>query len=256
MRVGFQRIVCAIAGIIVGLGAPGRSVAEDGVGMPASPPWRETWGGADVMDHAWSVYLGQSFSLSDGIQSDGWRLRAVSGYGQHRYVVDRWDGAAIVPVRHTGVTSFADILIGYQKGLGPLTIKALAGLHLDSHSVSPADPDLDLAGSVVGAKLVLESWINITDAGWASLDLSWTTGRDTGSARLRSGWRVLPHLSIGIEGHAHGDIALQALRAGAFLRYEWATGEASISGGGAETHGENFRRDDGLYGTVNVLIRY
>jgi len=255
MRVGLRHVSSAVVGAIIASAPPG-AVAEDRGGPVAPAPWRETWGGAELMDNAWSIYLGQSFSLSEGIQSDGWRLRAVSGYGRYRYVVDRWDGVAIVPVRHTGVTSFADILIGYHKGLGPLTLKALAGVHLDSHSVGPADPDLDLAGTVVGAKLVLESWLNITDAAWGSLDLSWTTGRDTGSARLRTGWRLLPSLSIGIEAQLHGDVALQSLRAGAFARYEWTAGEVSISGGAAETRGESFRRDDGLYGTVNVLIRY
>lgn len=256
MRVRYWHVVSAIGVMLAGFGTPRGVAAQDGTGAAVVTPWREAWGGADLMENAWSIYLGQSFSLSDGIQSDGWRLRAVSGYGRYSYVVDRWNGAAVVPVRHTGVTSFADILFGYHKGLGPLTLKALAGVHLDRHSVSPTDPDLDLAGSVVGAKLVLESWLNITDAAWGSLDLAWTTGRDTGSARLRTGWRVMPSLSIGIEGHAHGDIALQALRAGAFVRYEWGAGEVSISGGAAETRGESFRRDDGLYGTVNVLIRY
>ncbi|HRD75074.1 MAG TPA: cellulose biosynthesis protein BcsS [Hyphomicrobiaceae bacterium] len=242
--------------------APLLGVAREASAQSADPstfkmlPWREIWAGTDVMGHAWSAYVGQTFSLSEGIQADGWRIRAVSGYGRYTYVRDHWAGSASTPLRHHGVSSFADILLGYHANMGALTVKAFAGAHLDRYDVTPADPDFDLAGYGTGAKLVLESWLNIGSAGFASLDLAWTTGRDTADARLRTGWRALPALSIGLAGQANGDLALQSLRAGAFVRYEWASGEVSASAGAAETRGDNLRRDDGLYGTLNVLFRY
>jgi hypothetical protein len=83
------------------------------------------------------------------------------------------------------------------------------------------------------------------------------------NGRIRLGWRLWPELSVGFEGGAGGPMApalqttLQSglARAGGFLRYEWAGGEASISGGvfvgGDEREGRVHP-----FATVSVLTRF
>ena len=63
------------------------------------------------------------------------------------------------------------------------------------------------------------------------MDLSWSTLHDIYGARARLGWRLWPQLSVGVEGGATGSWDYDTARVGGFVRYEWATGELSVSGG-------------------------
>lgn len=224
--------------------------AED---RPAAAPWREMWAGAEASADFWSIYAGQTYALSGAIMEDGWRLRAVSGYGRYRYRSSHWDGSENVAATHRGMVAFADILLGYHWHAGPLTVKVFAGATGDSHTVSPFDPQNEAQGFALGARLVLESWLNLGEAAWLSLDAGWESAHETSTSRARLGYRALPWLSVGVEG-AHVDTPnLLTLRGGAFVRAEWAAGEASLSGGLADDDGPGRAS---AYGTLNVLWRF
>src|SRR5262249_47224183 len=156
---------------------------------------------------------------------------------------------------------FGDLLIGYHKQLGPLTIKVFGGLTVLSNVPDPGEPWPALSGTEYGAKGVLEGWWTISDQAWASLDLSvGSTHMDYGG-RLRVGWRLWPELSAGFEGGS-GGTAQPALehdtsRVGGFLRYEWLSGEVSVSGGwAAEGTWREREWPGGPFGTVAVLTRF
>ena len=118
-------------------------------------------------------------------------------YGTYSYSSPRWTGASVQALEFNGTTSFADLLAGYHKQLGPFTIKFLAGLTVVDQNVD--DPEA-IAGTEMGAKAIVETWWNVTDRAWSSIDLSWTTLHNNYGARARLGWRVWPALSLGIEG--------------------------------------------------------
>jgi hypothetical protein len=158
-------------------------------------------------------------------------------------------------VRFHGSIAFADLLAGYQKQTGPLTIKILGGLTIADRSVD--DPDASDLGSRVGGKGVFEAWWNVTDQVWASLDLSWSTLDSVYSSRARVAWRWWPQLSVGVEGGAAGNWVYDTARVGGFVRYEWATAEMSVSGGvSGDGPSNGFVEVHGPFATFNILSRF
>lgn len=217
-------------------------------------PSFEAWAGAEVFHRVWSLYAGGTYAPFGSIHADGLRTRAVAGYGAYSYASPRWTGTARQVLEFNGAVSFADLLAGYHKQLGPLTIKLLGGLTIADHTVN--DPE-STSGTRIGAKAVLETWWNITDRSWASIDLSWTTLHDVYGGRARLGWRLWPALSIGMEGGATGSLEYNTARIGSFVRYEWANGEVSLSGGlSGDGPGSGWVDVHGPFATFNALTRF
>lgn len=216
------------------------SGADDGSG-----PSKEIWAGSDVTADSWSAYSGMTAALFGPLHADGWRVRAVGGYGAYAYVKH---GTTI-----HGSTSFADVLIGYHRQVGPLTVKAFGGVASENHVLSPLDLDNAVLGADLGAKAALETWLEIGSRNWAALDLSWSSVHGGNyAARARTGYRLRPDLSIGLEGAATGNAEYDGGRAGTFLRYTWSSGELSAGvGGSIDRSGESSG-----YGTLNALYRY
>jgi hypothetical protein len=245
-----------------------------------SAGWREVWTGADVSADVWLVYSGVTVAPMGHIHSEGIRVRAADGYGEYRYSDKPFDGEIRT---FQARTHFADVLVGYQTRFGELTAKAFIGASLISHDIAPFDDETLVIGSEVGVKGVLEFWLNMGPKAWGSLDLSWASAYDTRSARLRTGYRFWPSISVGLEGgvnvDAQGECRMQSevqdgcrtaydeiydaanlldyARAGVFVRHEWSRGEVSVSGG---VLGGSFRGDDtsslSPYATLTWLTQF
>jgi hypothetical protein len=215
--------------------------------------WREVWSGADVSTDVWLVYSGVTVAPWSHIHGDGVRFRATGGYGQYRYSDNRAGGISTFEAE----THFADFLAGYLKRYGELTAKAFIGVSTIGHDIAPFDDETVVFGDEIGVKGVVELWLNMGDKAWGSLDLSWSSAFDTRAARSRIGYRIWPSVSAGLEAainvDAQGECRMQTgaedgckqrydardgeatlldySRGGAFIRYEWAGGEVSLSGG-------------------------
>lgn len=230
--------------------------------------WREFAVGADATTHVWLLYSSTTISPFSDLWSDGLRLRLGGGYGQYHYSGDRRPAGAksARSFDFKAQTSFTDVLAGYLWRLGPLTVKAFAGASMISHTIAPDDP-IASTGTKFGPKGALELWLNLGANAWTSLDASFTTAHTTYAVHSRTGYRVLPTLSIGPEAAINGsagrsaddggstgmlDPAHRDVRIGGFVRYEWFGGEASLAGG-LSTDLEN-RRDP--YVTVNWLTQF
>lgn len=221
--------------------------------FPALPhPTQELSGGADATAHSWTAYTGITSTFGSDIRQDGWRFRAVSGYGQYSYTSRQWNGRTIITIPFDGTTVFADIVLGYQHKFGPLTVKAFAGATAQNQSVTPFDIESQLQGWSWGAKGALETWLDIGDTAFAQLDIAMTTAHDSYNGRLRVGYRILPQLSVGLEAGLMGNVEYEAGRLGAFIRYEAGFGEVSLSGGAAGDRSDI----TGAYGTINALYRF
>jgi hypothetical protein len=207
----------ALAALVAAVGSWTLAHADDG--SPAQGdlqrPRFEFWSGAQAYDRVWSLYSGSTVAPFGGIQEDGVRLRLVAGYGADSY-------AGLVKFRAMG--TFADALIGYHMQRGPLTLKIFAG-------VMATDPETRIDARNLGGKIALETWWNLGDAAWTSVDLSWGSLHQSYAARARLGWRLTPALSAGLEAGAAGNVEGDIVRLGGFVRYELANGEISVSGG-------------------------
>jgi hypothetical protein len=197
------------------------------------------WAGGEGFDRIWSLYTGASLAPFGSVREDGLRLRAVAGYGDYG----------------TGTVSFSDLLVGYHAQWGPVTLKVFAGLTAADHR---SDQPISLPqGFELGGKGVTEVWWNVTDGVWTSADLSWGSPQAIYSGRVRLGWRLWPELSTGLEGGSAGTVDHDTARLGGFLRYEWATGELSLSGGLAfDGPGSHWESPAGPFGTLSILTRF
>jgi hypothetical protein len=210
----------------------------------------EAWVGGEDFVGIWAIYTGANLAPFGGIHEDGFRVRAVLGYGDY----------------DTGRVSFAELLLGYHKQLGPLTLKVLAGMAVAEHRPREEHPAVE--GTGLGGKGILEAWWNIADQYWLAADLAGALlemergSRVEYAGRIRLGWRFRPELSVGLEGGARGTPFVapdrDVSRAGVFMRYEWMGTEVSVSGGLAviDAFEDERQRATGPYGTVSVSTRF
>ncbi len=228
------------------------------------PLSREVWSGADISSKGWLVYSGATVAPFGHIHENGLRLRATVGYGAYTYT-----GYPVLK-KFDATTAFADVLVGYLYRYNSLTAKAFVGVSFIDHTITPFDTENISINAAFGAKGVLEFWYNSSPKAWSSLDLSYTTAHETAAVRMRSGYRLWPQISVGVEGgfnidgqaqckirlptqkgcHLNeNDTDVKSLldfgRTGLFARYEWTGGEVSLSAGGM---GQILQQD----GTVNV----
>ncbi|MGE0698128.1 MAG: cellulose biosynthesis protein BcsS [Hyphomicrobiaceae bacterium] len=252
------------------LGAPvvaSRSLAGDGppaiVPSVGKAPASETWAGADGMPRIWSAYLGSVAALGGSIRDDGWRVRASAAYSQSDYTRSYWD-SALKEDRRIDFRSYrktVDLMVGYHRQLGSVTLKVFAGAVLESKLDAAGkgapialDDENGFQGERYGPKLIVETWTRLSDLGFLQADASWSQPLDSFSSRLRLGWRLGEALSLGPELSVYGHSAGidESGRVGAFARLEWASGEISVSTGMAG----NLDRTEGPYGSVNALLRF
>lgn len=229
------------------------------------PPTVEVSGGGEIGGHLWSAYTNTTVALSGliagvpkSIREDGWRLRAGAGYWEYTRRQTIWiSDLGERGVRRHRTGSFADLLLGYQAGIGPLTLKVFAGAAYANEKRLIDDDDEGSTGPFTAARVLVESWYDLAPNAFAQLDAGWTSRLDALTARGRLGYRMTPEISVGPEvGYWSADRELEAgrddiVRYGAFVRYEWSTGEISLSGGLADDGEEST-----FYATLNALLRF
>ncbi len=260
-----RRVLAFMVLCVLALGlftAPVR--AADWTVVDETPPPEfqyEAWSGADGSPGSWSVYGGLNAAIFSDIRENGVRLRSSGGYGQYHYQRPVYDPfrRRMVSAGFQGQMTFLDTLLGYQQQLGPLILKAYAGITEESHAVRPAgnavlaiDDENAVQGSKRGLKGALETWLRLGEWGFVQTDVNWSQPFQAYSARLRFGHRLNPAWSWGLEAAVFGNANHDQGRAGGFLRFEWSRGEISLStGAGGDQH-----EISGAYGSLNAMLRF
>jgi Cellulose biosynthesis protein BcsS len=228
-------VACALAMLTLSV----KARAQGATALSPNAPHIELWSGAEAFHRIWSLYGGGMYAPFGSVREDGFRVRAVAGYSEYA----------------RGTVSFADWLVGYHKQFGGLTLKFLTGLTVADHC--PDDPQATFHGYGVGGKAVVEAWWNVTNRVWVSTDLSWGSLHQSYGSRARLGWRLWPELSLGLEGGAAGALETDVARVGGFVRYEWASGEVSLSGGlSGDGPTSGWIDVHGPFATLSVLTRF
>jgi hypothetical protein len=242
---------------------------------PADDIWadRETWAGAEHVGGGLSVYSGATRAIGGGpLNEAGWRIRSVSGHGRSSFAGVAWIGGHAVPAAVQARTGFSDLLAGYQwgetTGFGQLTVKVFAGGSVEYRKASPLQAVAE-RGFKTGGKAAVESWLDLSDRSWLSADVSVGSANRMVAGRTRSGWRIIPGVSLGPELGGNRSNSRTDIRGGAFARLEWGagdwwSGELSASGGlagqlttsGIGSAGGGASSQVGPYSTVNLLLRY
>ncbi len=121
--------------------------------------------------------------------------------------------------------------IGYQLRAGSLTLKLFGGIEAVEQRVHPRDPLNSVQGTEFGARIVAESWYEISPRWVASLDAAYGTAFEDYWSLARIGYRLGPKLTLGLEGGALGNQEYDAGRVGGFGRIEFSDLQVTLSGG-------------------------
>lgn len=246
--------LAAFQGIVLA-GLSGAAFAQEPT--EAATRWREVWSGADVTSSVWLLYSGATISPNGDVYSNGIRFRTAAGFGGYEFDDDRINNGAIEQHRFKADTAFADVMVGYQYRFGELTAKAFVGVSAIAHNIREPGALTAPQGLEYGPKVATEFWLNLGPDAWTSLDLSWTSAHDTYAARTRTGYRVLPTLTAGVEAGVNATGEHMDGRGGLFLRYEWAGGEISASAGLSGDIGSLELTDElSPYATINWLTQF
>lgn len=223
----------------------------------------EVWGGADAAARTWFAYSGVTVAPWGDIHAEGFRFRAVQGVGGYEY---RYDAATRVKV----AKSVSDIMIGYQFGVDDFTIKAFAGWSVLARRFEVPSLGATEARIEHGPKIGAEIWLDWSETMWAALDVSLAAPRETFEFRARAGTRLDNEISAGPEfviysSDLSGEVIARGssygtARMGAFVRYDWFGGEASLGGGLAadiEDPGSGVEAQRlSPYATLTVLMQF
>ncbi len=200
----------------------GRPDAARGTAARArKAPNTMTWGGGQFVGGDWSVYSGTAYALSGNVNGDGWRLRMIAGYGRYTYTGARLIAGQNVPTTFHGHTGFSDVMLGYRKQTGNLTIKGFLGAASVTHGVTPFDPDNPTIATDYGVSGALEVWLDLSNRSWLSAETKYATVSKSFSTTLRAGHRLWPAFSLGLEAGILGNADFSAGNGAVFTAYEF-----------------------------------
>lgn len=208
----------------------------------------ELFSGAQATENALSGYAGFTVALTDDLVAEGILLRVTAGTGAYNYTSQGGLRLGMFAAN----TGFVDALVGYQWRLGRVTAKLFAGAAYEEHDINPSDPDNELAGAHLGVRLLGETWIDVTPWLWLSLDASYATHTQAYSGWLKSGIRTGAHLSLGTEFAAFGNDGYDAMRAGAFVRWNEERSEFTVSAGVSG----DYEDPSSAYGALSILQKF
>ncbi len=225
---------------------------------------RESWTGAALDQYGWSIYSGLTWApfAHEGVGGEGWRIRLTGGRSRYNYSNSIWNetNKAAETVSYHGQSSWSDLLIGYKKQIGSVTVKGFIGATRGVNAVAPYDLDAKTLGAYFGVKGALETWINLSPTFWLSMDISYAKPHHSYSLNSRLGYRWTRAWSLGGEIAQYGNDDGSGRRLGGFARYEWDAGEISASAGLTGdlwwTPAPTSHRRAVAYGSVNVLRRF
>ncbi len=206
----------------------------------------EVFAGVDGSDSAMFSYGGLTLAPS-GLDSNGLRVRFYAGSGNYTYTTARGTPDGLVSVHRRADILQAEALIGWQVSIGATTAKLFGGIAYEEQTISPDDPENALAGERFGAKLALETWVDLARWAWLSVDASYATSFDAYSGTARLGLKPHTDLSLGPEARAFGDREFDGHRLGGFARWHCGGCDVTISGGVAG----DYDAQTGAYGALS-----
>lgn len=208
--------------------------------------------GTDITRNSRSGYAGGIWSPAGTLDSSGFRIKALGGYGAYAYDSSLPLSGGLVPMRFHGDYIFADLMGGWQLRRGEWTLKGYAGIQFIQHSLRPDDPANDVKGAKWSGKGQLELWRNLGSGSWLSVDASYATAFGDYWMQGRLGRRLAPRWSVGLEGGGLGNEDYDAARGGVFVRLHTGKAEVTLSGGAT---GDYRGEDTSGYVTLGLYRR-
>lgn len=247
----FGRFPATVAGAIAAAVWPGPGGAPAGAGEDGQPR-RAEFSGVDVTANSRFGYAGAGWAFGRGLDTPGWRLRALGGYGAYVYDGALAISAGRIPMRFDGEVALAELMAGRLWRRGAWTVKAYAGVEYVEHAVSPADPANSVTGAQWGAKGLVEVWRDLGARAWFAGDGAYGTAFGDYRLKARLGRRLTRRLSFGLEAGGFGNAGYDSARGGAFARLHLGGADITLSGG---ISGDYYSEETGGYVALELYRR-
>lgn len=179
-----------------------------------------------------------------GLDENGFVFKLLLNGGLYRYHGGNTE--------FTGQQLMAAALPGWRFKRGAFELTVFAGLDLQDHRFTPADPGNRLAGSRAGVRAGFDVWYEPLHDGMLTASASFSTIGTGYWTRAAGGWRFFDAVWLGPEVHASGDDIYRQFRFGLHVTslrmwgYEWSAGAGWVT---------DSDRRDGIYGRLGVLVR-
>jgi hypothetical protein len=202
--------------------------------------------GTDAWGHGYFVHGGLLWSPG-GLDAEGFTFKILLNGGLYRYRSGALAGAEVAGRKVAGF-----LAPGWRFKRDNLTVTLFAGLDLQNHRLSPADPAGRLSGDHVGARLAAELWYQPDAVTMIAADASISTIGGDYSARGAIGWRAFNSFYVGpeVQGLQSGEYG--QLRIGAHAT-AFKTGDLEWSAAAGWALDSDDR--SGLYGRLGVIAR-
>jgi len=207
--------------------------------------------GVDATENALFSYAGLTLA-GEGIDRDGVRLRLFAGTGNYSYGSTKTGSDAHADTQRSADATQVDALLGWQVSFAAVTTKVFAGIAYEAHEVQPADPENTLGGTHVGAKFMVETWLDLSEHAWLSADVSYATAIDGYYGALSLGLKPSASISLGPVLAAFGSRDFDAQRVGAFARWHCEGCDVTLAAGFAG----DYDGDLGEYGSLSFYRRF
>ena len=188
------------------------------------PAWRYS-GGAHAAPRWVTVYSGFTRTATGKLYETVAFIRSTGGGGAYEYEASR-----IPRYRITGLTSFSDLVFGWQQVNGPLTASLALGINAVTHQLTGFDPKNRVQGSRIGIKAEAtlyyvheQAWVISGHASYAAAYSSW-------SARAAVA-RRFGGFDAGLEAAAFGNLGGSTLQLGAVAETSIGRAFFRLSGG-------------------------
>lgn len=177
--------------------------------------------GFDIWRNGGSMHGGLLWS-PDGLEREGLTFKLLAAGGQYRYLAN--DTPTI------GRYALTSAMAGWRFKRSDLEATLLVGPDLQSHRLTPDDPDNRQRGGHTGLRVSADVWYQAAPDFMATASVSTSTIGASYWSRAAIGWRPFGHAWVGPEIVAIGGARYRQLRAGVHATafrtesFEWTAG--------------------------------
>jgi hypothetical protein len=213
-------------------------------------PWLQLFGGFVVAPDSAYGYAGAVAAINHNLNQDGWLFRAAGGAGHYKY--------NIVPGVSNGVDfQTAEVMIGYQAFFGSTRITGYVGPNVEDHH-NDVDPLATINGTKWGIKGQGEILTPIGQSAYLYGLGTYSSVWNNYFVMGKVGFNLSPVISVGPEAVALGNDRFDAVRAGAFIGFNFTPStDIILSSGYSWDERRNSLNDhSGAYGTIHVRTTF
>jgi hypothetical protein len=225
--------------------SPFVSHADELTGPIASQAF--VFGGVDATKNSVFTWSGITAIPFAKIAEDGFRLRAMGGYGQYRYRT-----SAVADGENTGTITSGELLAGNRTSFGTTVLTGYVGLDAKNYRLQDADPKNPESGSRIGIKAALELFTRTAPVWFVTAYGNISSVFGNYSLRGAVNHEFNPGFALGAEAGLLGDERYDEQRFGLIATMTFTKGSVTAAAGLAHSSDNG----SGAYTTLTLYAPF